>query len=154
MVRAMAGTMILVACGLFVASAVCDLRSRRVPNAIPLALLALFALHAVLAGAGAAASPWLDLALGAALLGVGFALHLGGGFGAGDGKLMAVAGMWAGAHGLAQFLAGLAVASFALVLFSLLPFDRARRMRRELPFAVAIAPPAIAAVIPRAFPYG
>ena len=150
----MAGTVILAACGLFVASAVCDVRSRRIPNAIPIALLALFVVHVVLAGAGAAAGAWIDLAIGAALLGAGFVLYLGGGLGAGDGKLMAVAGVWAGAHGLVQFLAGLAVGAFALGLFSLLPFERARRMRRELPFAVAIAPPAIAAMVPRAFPHG
>ena len=150
----MAATVILTACGLFVASAVCDLRSRRIPNAIPLALLALFAIHVVLAGAEPAGRWWIDLGIGAGFLAAGFALYLGGGFGAGDGKLIAVAGVWAGTQGLAQFLIGLAVAAFALSLFALLPFEGARRMRRELPFAVAIAPPAIAAMIPRAFAHG
>lgn len=150
----MTGTVILTACGLFVASAVCDLRSRRIPNAVPLALLGLFAVHAVVAGAGAPDRLWTDLAIGTAFLAAGFVLHLGGGFGAGDGKLMAVAGMWAGAHGLVLFLTGLAVAAFALGLFALLPFERARRMRGELPFAVAIAPPAIATLIPRALAHG
>ena len=150
----MAASVILTACALFVASVVCDLRSRRIPNAIPLALLALFVLHAVLAGGGAGGSPRADFMLGAVFLVAGFTLHLGGWMGAGDGKLMAVAGAWVGMDGLVQFLAGLAAASFTLCLFALLPFDRTRRMRRNLPFAVAIAPPAIVAVIPRAFAHG
>ena len=39
-------------------------------------------------------------------------------------------------------------------LFALLPFERTRRLRSELPFAVAIAPPAMAVMIPRALWHG
>ena len=147
----MAGATILAACGLFVTSMVCDVRRRRIPNAIPAALLALFVVHAMVGGAESIRGLWMDLAIGAGLLAVGFALWLGGGFGAGDAKLMAVAGVWAGPGHVGHFLLALAGAAFALSLFALLPFEAARRIRRELPFALAIAPPALVVIVPRAF---
>ena len=146
----MADVVLWGACGLFAASLVCDLRGRRIPNAIPLALLGLFAGYALAGASGLSGGPWAHLAIGAALLAIGFALYLSGRFGAGDGKLIAVAGLWAGPADLSLFLFGLAAGAFALVLFALLPFGAARRLRRELPFAVAIAPPAIAVLVPRA----
>ena len=150
----MDGIMVWVACGLFAAGMVCDLRSRRIPNAIPLALLGLFAVYAALGGAGPRGVLWLHVAIGAVLLAAGFALYLSGRFGAGDSKLIAVAGMWIGPTDLSLFLLGLAACAFALCLFALLPFDRTRRLRSELPFAVAIAPPAMAVMIPRALSHG
>ena len=147
----MQGIVVWLACGLFAASMVWDLRSRRVPNAIPLALLGLFALYAVAGGVG---HPWMHLAIGAVLLAAGFVLYLSGRFGAGDGKLIAVAGVWIGPAELSLFLLGLAACAFALSLFALLPFDRTRRLRGDLPFAVAIAPPAMAVMIPRALSHG
>ena len=138
------------ACGLFAASAVCDLHRRRIPNIIPLALLGLFGVYAALGGAGPPGGLWAHFAIGAALLAGGFALYLTGGFGAGDAKLIAVAGVWSGPAGLGLFLLGLGAGAFALSLFALLPFDAARRLRRELPFALAIAPPVVAVMIPRA----
>ena len=142
------------ACGLFAASAVYDLRSRRIPNAIPLALAGLFAGYALLGGAGPARDLGMSLAIGAVLLLVGFILYLSGRFGAGDAKLMAIAGMWAGPGELSFFLFGLGGCAFALSLFALLPFERARRLRTNLPFAVAIAPPAAAIMMARACPPG
>ena len=141
-------------CGLFAASVVCDLRRRRVPNAIPLALLGLFGLYAALGGAGPLGGVWMHLGLGALLLAAGFALYLTGGFGAADAKLIAVAGVWAGPGGLGTFLAGLAACALVMSLVALLPLDAARRLRRELPFAAAIAPPALAILIPRAISHG
>ena len=138
------------ACALFAAGAATDLRGRTVPNAIPLALFALFALQAVADPAGPRASPWAHLAVGAALLAAGFALWCTGKFGAGDAKLAAAAGVWVGPADLAAFLFGLGACAFALAAFALLPLERARRMRADLPFAVAIAPPALALTIPRA----
>ena len=137
------------ACALFAAGAVTDLRSRTVPNAIPFSLITLFAIHASTVPAGPAAPYWAHLAIGALLLVTGFALYCTGGFGAGDAKLAAAAGLWVGPADLATFLIGLGVCAFALVIVALLPLDRARRMRPELPFAVAIAPPALAVMIPR-----
>ena len=150
----MAGTVVWAACALFAASVVCDLRARRIPNAIPLALLGLFAVYAFGGWAGPLGALWVHLAIGAVLLAAGFALFLSGGFGAGDGKLIAVAGLWVGPADLSLFLFTLAAGALALSLFALLPFDAARRLRAELPFAVAIAPPAIAVMIPRAVSHG
>ena len=135
------------ACGLFGASVVSDLRWRRVPNAIPLLLLALFAGYALSGAAGPARELWIRLAIGAVLLGAGFVLYLSGRFGAGDAKLIAVAGVWMGPGDLSLFLFGLAACSFALSGVSLLPIERLRPLRAELPFAVAIAPPAMAVMI-------
>ena len=138
------------ACALFAAGAATDLRGRTVPNPIPLALLALFAVHAAVLPSGAGASPWGHLAVGGAFLAAGVALWWTGRFGAGDAKLAAAAGLWAGPADLAAFLLGLGVCALALSAAALLPFAAARRMRRDLPFAVAIAPPALAVTIPRA----
>ena len=147
----MAGATIVAACGLFVTSMVCDVRRRRIPNAIPVALLALFLVHALVGGAESIRGLWMNLAIGAGLLAAGFALYLGGGFGAGDAKLIAVAGVWAGPTHLGHFLLALAGTALALSLFALLPFEATRRVRRELPFAVAIAPPALVVILPRVF---
>ena len=146
----MADVVVWIACGLFAAGMACDLRWRRIPNAIPLGLLGLFAGNAITGASGPPGALWVHLAIGAVLLALGFALYLSGRFGAGDAKLIAAAGLWAGPADLGFFLFGLAVGAFALALFALLPFGAARRLRGELPFAVAIAPPAIAVMIPRA----
>ena len=146
----MEGMMVWVACGLFAASVVCDLRSRRIPNIIPLALLGLFAAYAASGAAGPPAGLWVNLGIGAVLLAAGFALYLGGRFGAGDGKLVAIAGLWIGPVDLGLFLFGLGACALALSLFALLPFEKTRRLRSDLPFAIAIAPPAMAVMIPRA----
>ena len=143
-----------VGCGLFVASVVCDLRTRRIPNSIPVALAGSFGLYAILGGAGPLSGVWLHLGLGALLLAIGFALYLTGGFGAGDAKLMAVAGLWAGPGDLSAFLLGLAACAFILSLFAALPLDASRRLRKELPFAAAIAPPILAVMVPRAMAHG
>ena len=142
------------ACGLLATGMVCDLRSRRIPNAVPLALLGLFAVYAAAGGTGSPRALGVHLAIGAVLLAAGFALYMSGRFGAGDAKLIAVAGTWVGPTDLSVFLLGLAACAFALSLFALLPFDRTRRLRSELPFAVAIAPPAMAVMIPRALSHG
>ena len=146
----MEGITVWTACGLFAAAVVCDLRRRRIPNVIPIALLGLFAGYALAGGAGPLRFLWPRLVIGAALLAFGFALYLTGRFGAGDAKLLAVAGVWAEPADLSLYLFGLAAGAFALSLFALLPFATTRRLRTELPFAVAIAPPAIAVMIPRA----
>ena len=142
------------ACGLFAASMVTDLRRRRIPNAIPVLLLALFALYAWAGAADGAGVPWTHLAIGAAMLGAGFALYMTGRFGAGDAKLLAAAGVWIGPSlaELSLFLGGLAASAFLLSAIALLPFERTRRMRAELPFAVAIAPPAATVMLLRALP--
>ena len=137
-------------CVLFGAAIVFDLIGRWIPDSIPLALLLLFVLY-TLTGEHLA-SVWTHIAIGAILLVMGFALFLFGGLGGGDGKLMAVAGLWVGPHDLKLFLVGLGLLSLSLALFALLPFERTRQLHANLPFAVAIAPPAVVLLALRAFP--
>ena len=119
-------------------------------------LLAFFAIYAAAGAAGPAGSLWQHFAVGTLVLAAGFALYLTGRFGAGDAKLLAVAGLWIGPTlaWLGVFLCSLAAFALALCLVALLPFERTRRMRSELPFAVAIAPPAIIVVTLRALSDG
>lgn len=141
--------LLLVCCVLFGGAVVSDLTGRWIPDRIPLGLLLLFALYTL---TGPHLAPvWTHIAVGAGLLLVGFVLFALGGLGGGDGKLMAVAGLWVGPHDLTLFLIGLGLLSLCLALFALLPFDRTRRLRANLPFAVAIAPPAIVLLALRAF---
>lgn len=136
-------------CALFGAAVVSDLTGRWIPDSIPLGLLLLFALYTLTSPH--LAPVWTHLATGAGLLVVGFVLFALGGLGGGDGKLMAAAGLWVGPHDLTLFLIGLGLLSLCLALFALLPFERTRRLRANLPFAVAIAPPAIVLLALRAF---
>ena len=76
------------ACILFAVSMATDLRSREIPNAVPVLLVALFAAYAFTDIIGSLGSLWPHLLIGVILLGVGFALYLMGSFGAGDGKLL------------------------------------------------------------------
>lgn len=146
------------ACALFLAGAISDLRWRRVPNTIPVLLIGLFAVHAAMGQIRPPGALWAHLAIGLVLLVAGFALYSTGRFGAGDAKLIAVAGLWIGPADLSFFLFGIAMGAFTLCLFALLPLDIARRWRAALPFAVAIVPPTVAVMIPRALshdmPYG
>ncbi|MDE0382032.1 MAG: prepilin peptidase [Rhodospirillales bacterium] len=144
------------ACALFAVSVATDLRRREVPNAVPLLLLGLFALYAAAGAVRPVADLWQHLAIGAAVLASGFGLYLTGRFGAGDVKLLAVAGVWIGPafFHLTLFMFGMAAFALALVMAALLPFERLRRMRRELPFAVAIAPPAVIVLALRALSDG
>lgn len=138
-----------VCCALFGAAIVSDLAGRWIPNSIPIVLLILFAPYAVIGSH--LASVWAHIAISVVLLLVGFSLFSFSGLGGGDGKLMAVAGLWVGPHDLTLFLVGLGLISLCLSLFALLPFERTRRLRSNLPFAVAIAPPAIVLLALRAF---
>ena len=142
------------ACCLFAASMVTDLRSRQIPNLVPIVLLALFPVYAFVGGIGPTASLWSHIMIGMILLCIGFALYLTGNFGAGDGKLLAVAGVWVGLSDMRLFLFGLGATALALSAFAMLPFERARRIRTNLPFALAIAPPAMIVVILRSLSHG
>ena len=137
-------------CALFAASIASDLYGRRIPNVIPTVLLGLFVVYAFVGAIEPSRVLWAHLATGVALLAAGFVLYLSGRFGAGDGKLLAVAGVWIGPIDLSLYLFGLAAGAFALSLFALLPFSKTRDLRTELPFAVAIAPPAMIIIISRA----
>ena len=144
------------ACALFAASVATDVRRREVPNAVPVLLLVLFALYVAAGAVRPVADLWQHLAIGAAILAAGFGLYLTGRFGAADAKLLAVAGVWIGPalSDLTLFLFGVAAFALALGMVALLPFERMRRMRSELPFAVAIAPPAVIVLALRALSDG
>lgn len=144
--------LLLACCALLAAAVISDLVCRRIPNTVPIALFGLFALHAAVAGHRDMAPLWAHVFTGAVLLAVGFVLFLMGALGAGDGKLMAAAGLWVGPAGLGSFLFGVGLLGIGIGLFSLLPFDATRRLRNDLPFAVAISPPAIVLLALRAFP--
>lgn len=149
MVRWVAWSTECAACGLFAIGVVTDLRSRTIPNAIPLLLVGLFAVYAIAAPIRPTAPLWSHLAIGAILLAAGFVLFSTGRFGAGDAKLIAAAGTWVGPADLSLFLFGLGGCALALSAVALLPLAGARRTRSELPFAVAVVPPALAVMIPR-----
>ena len=138
------------ACVLFIAGAVSDLGWRRVPNVIPVLLAGLFVVYAAIGEIRPSGALWSHVAVGLVVLVVGFALYASGRFGAGDAKLAAVAGLWIGPAELSFFLFGIAAGALTLCLFSLLPFAAARRWRKALPFAIAIVPPTVIVMIPRA----
>jgi prepilin peptidase CpaA len=131
------------ACAIALGAALaCDLRARRIPNAIPLAAaLAALAWHALPGGAGLAA-PAGGLALGALLLLAPFAL---GGMGGGDVKLLAALGAWLGPASIFAVFAFGAVAGAALALAAiaarLAPVPSARRVAADaMLFAATRAP--------------
>ncbi len=128
-----------------------DLLRREVPNAVPLALLGLFVLQFAVVDDRGMSPPWAHIVTAAVLLALGFVLFLMGALGAGDGKLMAAAGLWIGPADISSFLFGTGLLGLGLALVCLLPFDATRRLRDNIPFAVAIAPPAIALLTQRAF---
>ena len=144
--------LLIVCCALLGAAVVFDLRNRQIPNTVPLALFGLFALHVAVFGHRDMVPLWAHVFTGAVLLAVGFALFLMGVLGAGDGKLMAAAGLWVGPASMGSFLVGVGLLGLGLGLLSLLPFDATRRLRNDLPFAAAISPPAMALLALRAFP--
>ena len=142
--------LLIACCALLAAAVVFDIVRRRIPNTVPLALLGQFLLHVAVAGHRGMAPLWTHFLTGAVMLAVGFVLFLMGALGAGDGKLMAAAGLWFGPPDVGSFLIGGGVLGLGLGLLSLLPFDATRRLRSDLPFAAAIAPPAIALLALRA----
>ena len=146
----------LAACLLFFISIVTDLRRRQIPNTIPILLLVLFAIYAGTGGIETFGILWEHLAVGGVILIAGFALYLTGHFGGGDSKLLAVAGVWVGPSPLylSFFLCGMALFAFALSMVALLPIRRSRRFRTQLPFAIAIAPPAVMVLSLRALTDG
>ncbi len=112
--------LLLARCALFAAAVVSDLTGRWIPDGIPLTLLLLFVVYTLAIGHRAAV--WTHIAVGTVLLLIGFGLFVFGGLGGGDGKLMAVAGLWVGPHELTLFLISLGLLSLSLALFALLPF--------------------------------
>ena len=146
-------TYVLIAAALPVAyAAYRDLREFRIPNACPLALLALYPLHVWLAPAP------VDIAMGATaaavMFAVTFAFYVLDRFGGGDVKLLTALALWAGPALLADLvvyttLAGGALAivyiSRAKLLAALTPdrsgdaAARERALAGRLPYGLAVA---------------
>lgn len=144
--------LLLTACCLLLGAAmIFDILRREVPNLVPLAVLGLFVVQWFFVDHHGPMPLWTNIAAGAVLLALGFGLFLFGALGAGDGKLMAVAGLWIGPLDISAFLFGVGLLGLGVGLFCLLPFDATRRLRSNIPFAVAIAPPAIVLLALRAY---
>jgi prepilin peptidase CpaA len=134
----------LTAVALFGAAAVTDLRSRRVPNRLTLALAVVGLVRVGLAlweGGGALGTAF-DLAAALAVFVVaalGFQLSLLGG---GDVKLLAAGALWLGAAALGSYLVATVLAGGLLAIgFVLWHLVAGRRGagKTTLPYAVAIA---------------
>ncbi len=143
--------------GLFLAAAVLDGRSYRIPNWISVALVGLF-LVAVLLSGQPPADFWPHLVAGLGVLAIGSLLDLVTGMGAGDAKLAAAAVLWAGLTGLYAwtFFLALAMAVLALMLVAARRLASARAAGAEskvrilqrgapVPLGIALAAAAILA---------
>ena len=133
------------ACVLLLAGVVTDCAARIVPNVIPAALVVLFAAAWVWTDFPPGVLPHLVIAAVAFLLLLaGFLLgHCGGG----DVKLATATVLWVEPRQWTAYCLGFALASLLMVLWAALPFPASRRHRRELPFAVAIALPAVGVLL-------
>src|SRR5579862_711928 len=125
---------LFVATILLVAAAIIDSRSYRIPNAICLGLVALFPLFVLTAPRSI---EWdQHLMVFGLVLASGFAMFIGNLAGAGDIKLLAATGLWAGPHLIALFLVITAIAGgFLALIMALLTYARNLSGRR----AVALA---------------
>ena len=143
-----------VAAGLFLIAAYGDIRTRRIPNALALAVAVLGLVRLVLAGDPAAAL--LSIAAAAAVFAIGFLLFWRGWLGGGDVKLMAAAILLVGAPAVSLFLIAMSLVGLVVTLATLAADRLARRpatpnsapegepgSRRTVPYGVAIAAGAI-----------
>lgn len=136
---------------LLAAAAASDMRSLRIPNALPVAI-ALSAAIVLFIGKASPADYVTAASSGLIGLGVGYAFYALGLMGAGDGKLFAAAATWftAGAllfAGLWVSLAGVAVALAMLAVRTLRNMSSSERvsaavkgaLKTPVPYGVAIA---------------
>jgi prepilin peptidase CpaA len=133
----------LLACAavLLVAAAINDVIQYRIPNKICGALLATFPFYVL-------TSPYsIDwkqhVIVSLLILGAGFAMFMGHLAGAGDIKLLAATGLWAGPHLVAVLLVGTAVAGGLVALgMALVTYvrNKSSKFRREPAVAVAKVP--------------
>jgi prepilin peptidase CpaA len=135
-----------------------DVRTNRIPNWISLALTGLFAVSAIFAvtvKGEPVQNLWPHLAIGAAVLAIGYCLYLYTNMGAGDAKLAAAISLWTGFYGLYIWNFMLA-AMMMLVAIGLLILRRTLpagitdkhpvfQKRGPVPLGFAIGPAAIAA---------
>ena len=113
-----------------------DVTGRRVPNTVVVTLALLWAARAWTDGAAGTID---GLVFAGVLLTAGVVLYATDAMGAGDAKLAGVIGLWVGGEQAAEYLMGVGVCAMALVAWGIM-----RKERDNLPFATALAPPAMA----------
>lgn len=131
-----------------VLAAICDVRARRIPNALALGLaaLGLARIGIGLAAGVPVVAVLIELALALAVFLAGAGLFAAGSLGGGDVKLLAGAALWLGAAALAPFLAVTALAGGGLALAKLAEqWVGAPDSPPTLPYGLAIAAGGIAA---------
>jgi len=100
-------------------AAVSDALWFRIPNAIPLVILALFPLAAVTGSQGLETALWSLLVAGG-VFAVGFLLFWRGALGGGDVKLLSALSLWAGPQYILSLVLVIAVAGGVLALAAIL----------------------------------
>ena len=134
----------IAAIAIFLVAAVTDWRSRRIPNKLVLALVALGLARIVLIVVETGSVPYGDPLVALAVFAAGaLAFHLGM-FGGGDVKLMAAGTLWTGAaladeFVIATLLAGGVLALGYVFLGRLSRFRTGERAAVTLPYGIAIA---------------
>jgi prepilin peptidase CpaA len=137
--------------GLFAVAAYKDVQTRRIPNALVVAVAALGIVRLIVAGDPGAAL--YSVAAAAAIFAVGFLLFWRGLIGGGDAKLIAAAALLVGFHWLFGFLVAMGLCGFVVTLAvlaaaRLAPRPAAVRLpathsstpaRPTVPYGVAIA---------------
>lgn len=130
--------LLLGAAGLLIAAAVSDCLHYRIPNTICAAMLIFFPLFII---TSPHAIDWKqNVMVFLLILAAGFAMFLGHLAGAGDIKLLAVTGLWAGPRLVGMFLVGTAIAGgFVALGMALLTHYRNRSAAAKSLPAVAVA---------------
>jgi prepilin peptidase CpaA len=133
-------------------AAATDLLTMRIPNWVSVTLAVAFLVAAPLAGLSLY-DVLMHLAAGAVVLLAGIALYAVGGFGGGDGKLLAAAALWIGFEGLITYLAFVSIAggvlAVAILIYRRVPAvealpipDWALKLHKQgtgIPYGIAIA---------------
>ncbi|MCY4028181.1 MAG: prepilin peptidase [Acidobacteria bacterium] len=125
-----------------------DARRREIPDWVPVGLLLLWFL-AALAGPQALNGTVAALACGAGAFAGGYAFHRLGWFGGGDGKLLGALALWLGPAEVGIWLLGTAALGLVLCVIALAHPSGSFRTR-GIPFAWAMAPPAMVLLVARA----
>lgn len=133
-------------------AAATDLLTMRIPNWVSVTLAVAFLVAAPLAGLSLY-DILMHLAAGTVVLLAAIALYAVGGFGGGDGKLLAAAALWIGFEGLVTYLAFVSIAggvlAVAILIYRRVPAvealpipDWALKLHKQgtgIPYGIAIA---------------
>ena len=136
---------VLGACALLLAGVATDCARRVVPNVLPAALAALFI--AAWTWTGFPPGILFRLCIAAAAFLLLLAGFLFGHCGGGDVKLAAATMLWVEPGQWTAYCLGFVAVSALMVLWAVLPLPASRRRRRRLPFAVALALPAVGTLL-------